>query len=179
MKTRGFSLLELVVVIAIISILVAVALNRLLPYIDEAERVSVLRVEGQLRSTLVMEAAERIIRGQANSVTLLEGSNPFNLLAEPPKNYLGELLPGQQADAAARHWYFDAAERRLVYRRGEPFSLLTADQPRQDPAFEVRVAFADNDGNGFFDFGGDELYGVHFERVAGASWLEGVERDLR
>ena len=73
-----------------------------------------------------------------------------------------------------------AAERRLVYRRGEPFSLLTADhRPRQDPAFTVRVAFADNDGNGSFDFGGDELYGVHFERVAGIPWLEGAERDRR
>ena len=39
---RGFSLLELVVVIAIIGILIAVAINRLLPFIDEAERVAVL-----------------------------------------------------------------------------------------------------------------------------------------
>ncbi len=43
----GFSLLELVVVIVIISILVGVALNRLLPYIDEAERVGVLTLGGQ------------------------------------------------------------------------------------------------------------------------------------
>ncbi|MGB5624359.1 MAG: type II secretion system protein, partial [Woeseiaceae bacterium] len=59
----GFSLLELIVVIALISTLIAVAVTRLLPYIDEAERVAVLRVEGQLRSSLMMEAAQRIVRG--------------------------------------------------------------------------------------------------------------------
>ena len=177
MTMRGFSLLELVVVIAIMSILVTVALDRLLPYIDEAERVAVLRVEGQLRSTLMMEAAERIARGRGASITQLENSNPFNLLAEPPKNYLGELVAGQQAEADVRHWYFETGARQLVYRLGEPFSLRADDVTREDPAFAVRVAFADRDGNGSFDVGGDELYGVRLERVAGQPWLDGRPGD--
>ncbi|MCB1843541.1 MAG: prepilin-type N-terminal cleavage/methylation domain-containing protein, partial [Halioglobus sp.] len=37
----GFTLLELVVVIVIVSVLLVTAINRLLPYLDEAERVSV------------------------------------------------------------------------------------------------------------------------------------------
>ena len=174
MTERGFSLLELVVVISIISILVVVALDRLLPYIDEAERVSVLRVEGQLRSTLMMEAAQRIVRGQGASITELEGSNPVKLLAQPPKNYLGELSASQESAAPARHWYFEATGRRLVYRIGEAFSLNAGDGPLEDPAFEVRIAFADANGNGYFDPSRDELYGVHLERVAGTNWLAGA-----
>ncbi len=170
-------MLELVVVIAIIGILITAALDRLLPYIDEAERVSVLRVEGQLRSTLMMEAAERIVRGEAASITQLDGSNPFNLLAEPPKNYIGELAPAQSMLPEARHWYFEAEAGHLVYRLGEPYSLRASDVPLEDPAFVVRVAFADNDRNGSFDVNGDELYGVHLERVSGMPWLDGVAPD--
>jgi len=171
----GFSLFELVVVIALIGILIAVAANRLLPYMDEAERVAVLRVEGQVRSSLVMEAAQRIVRGQAASISTLEGSNPFKFLLEPPKNYVGELARGDAGQAPLRHWYFDQDEHRLVYRLGQPFGLPVRDAATEDPAFAVHVAFADANGNGLFEAERDELYGVRLERIAGAEWLAGIK----
>ena len=170
----GFSLLELVVVIALISTLVAVAANRLLPYIDEAERVSVLRVEGQLRSSLMMEAAKRIVRGQFASLPELEGSNPVKFLLEPPKNYVGERLQQDTEQVPARRWYFEQDRQRLVYRLGEPFGLPVHDESLEDPAFVVRVAFADSNGDGVFEAQRDELYGVRLQRVAGAEWLSGT-----
>jgi general secretion pathway protein G len=172
MPQRGFTLLELIVVIVIISILVTAALNRFLPLIDEAERVSVLRLEGQLRSTLMMEAAQRIVRGEAASITDLERSNPVDLLAEPPKNYLGEFAAADYAQLEKRHWYFEEDHRRLVYHVGDALSGKENRSRWQNPAFVVRVAYQDNDGNGEFDVNGDELYGVHLERVAGARWLQ-------
>jgi len=171
---RGFSFLELVTVILIISILTAVVLTRLLPYIDEAERVSVLRVEGQLRSTLMMEAAERIVRGRSATITELEGTNPVNFLLDLPKNYIGELKRPAVAEAPPRHWYFDVGSRHLVYRLGEPFAQRPMDESLQDPAFEVRVAYADLDGDGVYEASRDELYGVRLERVSGETWLAGV-----
>ncbi len=170
-EQSGFSLLELVTVIAIISILVAVALHRLLPYMDEAERVSVIRLEGQLRSTLMMEAAERIVRGQSTTLTELNGSNPVNFLLEPPKNYLGELQGPSARELRARHWYFDTASRQLTYRLGEPFATGRDGELSEDPAFSVRVAFADANGDGVFQPETDELYGVRLARVAGTEWL--------
>jgi len=169
----GFSLLELVVVIALISTLVAVAVNRLLPYIDEAERVSVLRVEGQLRSSLMMEAAKRIVRGQFASLPELEGSNPVKFLLEPPKNYVGERLRRDIEQVPTRRWYYEQDGHRLVYRLGAPFGLPVHDESLQDPAFQVRIAFADANGNGIFEAQRDELYGVRLQRVAGMQWLSG------
>lgn len=173
----GFSLLELIVVIALISTLIAVAVTRLLPYIDEAERVAVLRVEGQLRSTLMMEAAQRIVRGQSASLSDLEGTNPVKFLLEPPKNYVGERLQREIEQAPTRRWYYEQDGHRLVYRLGKPFGFPAHDESVEDPAFEVRVAFADTNGNGVFEAQREELYGVRLQRVAGARWLTGETRE--
>ncbi len=167
-------MLELVIVIAIIGILVAVAANRLLPYIDEAERISVLRVEGELRSSLVMEAARRIVRGHSTSIAELEGSNPVTLLLEPPENYLGELSIGESEEVPTRHWYFDRHSELLIYRPGIPYGLRTPDTIVDTPAFAVHIEFADRDGSGSFDATRDELYGVRLVRVAGTRWLSGM-----
>jgi prepilin-type N-terminal cleavage/methylation domain-containing protein len=176
--SAGFSLLELVVVIALISTLVAVAITRLLPYIDEAERVAVLRVEGQLRSSLVMEAAQRIVRGQSTSLSELEGINPVKFLLDPPKNYVGERLKRDIEQAPTRRWYFEQDGQRLVYRLGKPFGLPVHDESVEDPAFEVRVAFADTNGNGTFEAQREELYGVRLQRVAGSKWLSGISGEV-
>ena len=170
----GFTMLELVVVIAIIGILLAFAAHRLLPYIDEAERISVLRLEGQLRSSLMMEAAGRIVRGQSASIADLEGSNPIVLLLEPPKNYLGELTADRAAGARAGHWYFEPQSQRLIYRPGLPFGISASDEPLEYPAFSVRVEFADRDASGTFDASWDELHGIRRVRVAGGRWLSRV-----
>ena len=169
----GFSLLELVVVIVIISILVAVALNRLLPYIDEAERVGVLTLESQIKSTLMTSAAKRIAGGKAASISELDGSNPMQLMLETPLNYVGELRGYDENAVPRRNWYFDLNTRRLVYRTGRRFGWSDDDESMDNPEFEVRVAFDDRNGNGRFEPGTDELYGIRLQREAGAEWLVG------
>lgn len=168
----GFSLLELVVVILIIGTLLAVALNRLLPYIDEAERVAVLTLESQIKSTLVTDAAKRIAGGRAASISELDGSNPMRLMLEAPRNYAGEKREDQRSAVPRRNWYFDLKTRRLVYRVGRRFGWSDEDF-MEDPEFEVRVAFNDRNGNSRFEPGTDEFHGVRLNTVAGAEWLAG------
>ncbi|MBT8109065.1 MAG: type II secretion system GspH family protein [Gammaproteobacteria bacterium] len=166
---RGFSLLELVVVIAIIGVLLAVALDRLLPYIDEAERVGVVTFESQLQSALMVAAAKRIAGGRAASIVEFDRSNPLQLMLEAPGNYVGELRDA--AGVPRRSWYFDLRTRRLVYHKGRPFGLRSDNDELEDPEFEVRVAYADRNSSGQFEPGADELWGVRLLRTAGAAWL--------
>ena len=173
---RGFSSLELVVVIAIIGILLAMAISRLLPYIDEAERIGVVTLESQIRGSLMVSAAKRIASGKAASISQLNGSNPMHLMLETPENYVGELSGEESTSVPRRNWYFDLKTRRLVYRKGRPFGWSDERELMDDPEFEVRVAFADRDGNGYFEPGTDELYGVRLLRAAGTEWLDEREQ---
>jgi len=171
----GFSLLELVVVIVIIGILVAVALNRLLPYIGEAERIGVLTLESQIKSMLLTSAAKRIAGGNAASISELDGSNPMLLMLETPENYVGELRAVDNNLVPRRNWYFDLDSQRLVYRIGRRFGWSNEVESMDNPEFEVRVAFGDRNSNGQFEPGTDELYGVRLQREAGVAWLDGRE----
>lgn len=158
-------------VLVLIGVFLAIALSRLLPYLDEAERVAVLRVEGQLRSSVVMEAARRIARGESASIVELDGANPVLLLLEPPRNYVGAIARADEGSAPPRHWYFDETTRHLVYRLGAPFGLPVREKATPDPEFTLRVSYADRDGSGMFEAARDELHGVRLERVAGVEWL--------
>lgn len=169
--TRGFSLLELVAVIVIIGILLAVAISRLLPYIDEAERIGVVTLESQIKGTLTLSAAKRIAGGKAASILDLDGSNPMHLMLEAPQNYVGERQSNESESVPRRNWYFDVNTRRLVYHKGRPFNSIGDRGSMDNPEFEVRVAYEDRDGDGSFQPGTDELYGVRLRRVAGAEWL--------
>lgn len=171
-RSAGFSMLELTVVVIVIGILIVVAITRLLPYLDEAERVAVLTVERQLKNSLVMEAAQRIARGQYASIAELEQINPMELLLEPPGTYSG-VYAGSNSDLPARHWYFDTASNRLVYKTGKPYAPMERDHTFDDLQFAVRVIFKDRDADGSFNAQNDELYGVRLLRIAGADWLAG------
>lgn len=170
-RESGFSHLELVVVVVLIGILLVVALSRLLPYIDEAERVAVKTLEATIRNALVLEAAKRIAGGRANTLVSLEGSNPMALMLETPDNYLGELSEPDLENVPGRHWYFDTGTRRLVYRPGSALGSHHGDELLE---LTVQVAFADRDGDGVFKPGTDQLFGVRLQRAAGAEWLLGA-----
>ncbi len=113
--SRGFSLLELVVVVIAVAILTGVALDRLLPLVGRAQRAAFLDVQRTLQSSLLIAAAERIVSGEAATIPELAAANPMTLLLSPPANYVGALA----APAAASRPACD-----LVLRRaGRPAHL--------------------------------------------------------
>lgn len=110
----GFTLLEIVIVIALVILLFLVAVDRILPLRGRAEAAHVRQVVGTLRSNLGLTVAERVVVDGLDSVATLAGSDPMTLLAEPPNNYAGNLDAGDVPKPGT--WYFDPRTGRLGYR---------------------------------------------------------------
>jgi prepilin-type N-terminal cleavage/methylation domain-containing protein len=168
---RGFTLLELTVVVIIVSFLAAIALGKLLKMQADAERVAMDTVVGTLRSALGMAVAESIVRQDLRGLRALEGSNPMERLAETPNNYLGAFDNADPAALEDGHWYFDRPARALVYlvRNHERFSGGVANPPRA--RFRVELVYRDRNGNGRYDDGTDTIEGLRLAPVEAYRWI--------
>lgn len=167
---KGFSLLELTVVIIIVALLATIALGRLYAILADAERVSMEAVVGTLRSALGITVAEAVVHQDLRGLRVWEGGNPMDRLAELPQNYLGAFDDPNPANLEDGSWYFDKRAHELVYlvRNQSHFSGGTANPPRA--RFAIRLVYVDRNGNGRFDDGIDALEGLHLAPVERYSW---------
>ena len=171
MRARaGFSLLELLIVVVIISVLLVVAIERLLALRYEAERVTVQSVLGALRSALYIEFAAAAAQGQLARIEGAAGSNPMLRLAEKPEGYAGEFFGADPALFEPGTWYFDTRERALVYvvRFPELFVTPLSGTPRARLA--VEPDYDDLDRNGRFDPGRDPVRGLRLTPLEAFHW---------
>jgi prepilin-type N-terminal cleavage/methylation domain-containing protein len=157
---RGFSLLELLIVIVIISVLLVVAIDRLLMLRFEAERATVQTVLGALRSALYIEFAAAAAKGEIKRMDTARGSNPMLHLAEKPEGYAGEFYGPDPKVFEPGTWYFDLRDRTLVYvvRFPQQFVTPLAGPPRLRVV--VEPDYDDADRNGRFDPGRDPVRGL-------------------
>lgn len=167
---RGFSLLELTIVVGIIAALFAVALDRLLALRAEAERVSVLQMEGVLESALGIQLASYIARGDFAGVAKLQGTNPMDLLMQPPANYLGALQHPDPARIDGGLWYFDTATHTLVYRVHSADYFHDDLGPPARAEYQIQILFKDAHGDGRYQPGSDALYGIRLVNLAPYQW---------
>jgi len=135
---RGFSLLELAVVAVVLSVVVAVLLNRLAFYQEAAERA---RFESTLRiykTAVQIRLAELILERREGEAGMLEVENPTRWLSEKPTDYAGEY-PRQPEPGA---WYFDSGTRELVYVANSASGLVvSADNRMKQLRFRVRIIY--------------------------------------
>lgn len=167
---RGFSLFELVVVIVVIAILAGFLLVRVLPLIGQAERVAFLNTKQQIQSALLLEAAERVVRGESDTLVSLTGANPMDLLLEPPGNYAGSGSKLSSETMPKRSWYFVEDDNLLVYRPGRQARFEALDGPSD--RIELRVAFVyqDRDSNGAYNASVDDFDGLRLESLHAYTW---------
>ncbi len=137
---HGFTLLELVIVITLISLLFLTAWNRLMPLRGDAEAAHVASVIGNLRSALGLATAERVVTEGMHALESLREINPMTLLNEAPDTYIG----ANPAETAPGNWYFDAETRELHYRVRYPQYLEGQPQPPVDLSWQVILDAEDN-----------------------------------
>lgn len=167
---RGFSLLELGVVVIAAAILTGVVLDRVLPLIGRAQRAAFLDVQRDLRSSLRLAAAERIAAGESGRVFELASLNPMSLLTVPPGNYLGVLTAPEQAAAPPATWYFDEQTGRLGYRVGRYSRFAAQGGPEDRIELQVAFLYDDRNADGVFDAAGDDFQGLTLEPIHAYEW---------
>ena len=168
-RQQGFTLIELVVVIIIISGLLYFAFDRLLKLEVQAERASMAQVIGNINSALAMVISKHIAQGNITGLNKYIDSNPMDLMAQTPPSYLGSFSGQPPQLAKGQAWYFDQQAHSLVYVTGSP-QYFKSDGPKKSVTqLKILPVYDDNNGNGFFD-AGDKLVGLKLAATAPYHW---------
>jgi len=113
--SRGFTLLELIVVITIIVFLMGLFMNRMMFYQEQAEKTAMVQVVGTIQSALTLQYGEMLTRGKPSDVAALARDNPMNWLQKRPRNYSGEFYDPTPQAVVPGNWMFDLKTRDLIY----------------------------------------------------------------
>jgi prepilin-type N-terminal cleavage/methylation domain-containing protein len=142
---RGFTLIELAVVVSIVALLAGILLSRGLYYQEQAEKVAIEQTLGTLRSALHLQVAGLLLNGKADEIAHLPDQNPMDWLAEKPKNYVGEYYTPKPGMVAPGNWYFDLQNKNLVYLVNNREHLHTAVGEGNQIRFRAKLVTALND----------------------------------
>jgi general secretion pathway protein G len=118
LRRRGFTLIELTVVICIVAVLAAVLLERFQRLQELAEKTAMEQNLAAINVALTMKFAALVTAHRGREIKREVGANPVDLLARPPENYLGELVKVDAGSLPRRSWYFDRDSGELVYIPG-------------------------------------------------------------
>ncbi|WP_254442332.1 type II secretion system protein [Duganella vulcania] len=121
---RGFTLFEFAVVACIFGVLMVVALERVAYYRRAGDEAAVQALLINMRSALSGKVMALQAQGREREIDALAGANPVTWLERPPGNYVGELTQDAAKNVKAGNWYFDPAQQKLIFVRGEQGNLL-------------------------------------------------------
>lgn len=168
----GFTLLELVVVVIVVSVLFLAALNKVWSLQTTVERTTMDYNIGALRSALALQFVAMIVRKDEEGIRQLAGSNPMTLLNQRPGNYLGEFTGVDPASLESGHWYFDRQQKVLTYlvKNRQFFQSVLSGPPRV--RWSVRLDVATPDSSISSGLALDQLEGLSLVPMEGYVWRE-------
>ena len=167
---KGFTLLEMVIVIALIGYLGTIVLDRLWKYRIYAEEAAVTATVGNIRSALGLEVAKLAVRGKAKQISLLDKTNPILLLAQKPYNYIGEFKDNIDIGKTGV-WYFNTQEASLNYIVNYPKNFTSNVKGTKRTRHQLKVIFTDQNNNKRFDRGTDDINGLDLVAIEPYDWF--------
>ena len=167
---RGFTLIELIVVIVIIVTLMGLLLNRVLFYQEQAEKAAMEQVAGAIQSALILQYSQIMTRGKPSDVAALARDNPINWLQKQPRNYSGEFYDPTPLTVESGNWLFDLKSRDLVYVARNADNLKPGKDGKKWIRFHVAVNY-DPSRLPSLQNAPPELTGLLFEPAEPYSWF--------
>ncbi|ADE12831.1 type II secretion system protein [Sideroxydans lithotrophicus] len=170
-RCRGFTLLELIVVISIVAIMAAVFLSRIPYYQEQAEKTAMEQVASAVQSALVLRYSALQTRGAANEKELsaLATDNPINWLQKKPRNYAGEFFDPTPQMVSPGHWMFDLKSHELIYTVNIADNFIPGKDGRRWIRFHVRLGYDQILGR---PGAGKEITTTLFEPTEPYHWLD-------
>ncbi len=170
-SSKGFTLLELVVVITIIIVLIGTFLTRVGYYQAQAEKGAMEQVSAAIQSALVMRYGTLMARGAANEkqLTALATDNPINWLQQKPRNYMGEYYDPTPQAVAPGSWMFDLKSRDLIYVVDHSEYFVPGNDGEKWIRFHVKLAYDQAVGR---PESGTELTATLFKPTQPYHWLD-------
>jgi len=168
---KGFSFLELVLVIIIIGLLLIVAIEKLLILKVEAERTAMETILGNLRSAISLQVADHITKGKVAELAKAHKTNPMVWLSVRPDNYIGVLDEPDPTDIKPYTWYFDKYNNELVYKVGNADYFESKSKDVKRARFKLKLDYTDADNNGRYSPQLDEIHGLTLNSVEPYTWL--------
>ncbi len=168
---RGFTLIELIVVIIIIVVLSGLFMIRVPLYQEQAEKAAMQQVEGALQSALVLRFGALQTRGAANeqNLSVLATDNPMTWLQKLPPNYSGEYYDPTPRTVAPGNWMFDLKSRDLIYVLNQADNFTPGPDGNKWIRFHVRLGYEAALGR---PESGTELATTLFESTTPYRWLD-------
>jgi len=173
-SSKGFTLIELVVVITIIVILTGALLTRIWFYQEQAEKAAMEQVAGALQSAMVLQFGRLLVHGRESEAINLLTENPTRWLMRAPPNYAGEFDGIKPAAIEPGNWAFDLRTRELIYVPDRSDYFVPGKDGLKWVRYRARLEYEHVPGAAVprgSSKGADEISGVLFEPVERYQWF--------
>jgi prepilin-type N-terminal cleavage/methylation domain-containing protein len=140
-RTRGFSLVELIVVVVVVSIIAAVLLDRVRFYQVQAEKTAMEATASTIRAALHLRMAAYLAHGEVQKLPALAATNPMDWLANKPENYAGAFDRIGAEGVPEGNWYLDLTDRALVYKIRYGQGFVPGADGRKEVRFHTLIEY--------------------------------------
>jgi prepilin-type N-terminal cleavage/methylation domain-containing protein len=104
-RKKGFTLLEIIIIIVIVGLIAALAIARYISFAKDAEKGNVESVIGSLRSALNLYSTHQVVGNQ-----VITAHNPFDDLTVKPPNYVGAFGDVDLTNCPPGSWAYQAGD---------------------------------------------------------------------